>query len=342
MPYCKSDEQQASASRERLKRKSIQVQSNNLFEIAKRINRADDIAVYCHTNPDGDALGSMLALYVALKRKGKNVCAYCDTLILDKYKHLYASNEITFPQKKVHSLAVSVDCGDLDRLGQCMRSFLSSKEQIAIDHHKTFAKFTRLYYVNTAVSSCCEIVYELLKELKAIDKDVAGLLFSGIVTDSACFSFPSVTQSTFETASSLLKFGIDNAQIIYDMYKSTSVNKFRLKARVMSQAKLYCYDQIGIISFDRQDYELTETSEDDSEGIINELINIDSLKIAYSISQAGERNFKLSIRTKGNIDASEIAGIFGGGGHLNAAGCRLNGYKEDIIERLIKIGSDRI
>lgn len=316
--------------------------ADNLNEIIKRINRADDIALYCHTNPDGDALGSMLALYVALKRKGKHVCAYCDTPVPEKYKCMYASDEISFPQKRVHTLSICVDCSELDRLGQCMRSFLSAKEQIAIDHHKTFAKFTRLYYVDANVSSCCEIIYAVLKEIRGIDKDVAELLFGGIVTDSACFSFSNVSRSTFDIASSLLKYGIDNAKIIYDVYKSSSLNKFRLKSRVLSKSKFYCDNQIGLLVFERQDYCDTQTDEDDSEGIVNELLNINCLKIAYSLSQVSERSFKLSIRTKGNIDASEIASIFGGGGHFNAAGCRVNGFKEDIIERIVKIGADRL
>lgn len=315
---------------------------NIVAEVAKRLNRADDIALYCHTNPDGDALGSMLALYVALKRKGKTVYAYCDSAIPPKFQTMFAVENVTFPQKLVHSLAVSVDSSSLDRLGQCMRSFLSAREQIAIDHHKTFSKFAGLCLVDCLVASCCEVVYSVLKEMKCIDKEVASLLFSGIVTDSACFSFSSVSSKTFDIASSLLAYGIDNGKLVYDYFRAMSAQKFKLKSRVMSKAKFSNDNRIAIITIDKSDFAETNTAEDDSEGLINEIINVDSVQIAYSLAEVGTHRFKVSIRTKGDIDASEIANVFGGGGHFYASGCRINGYKEDIIERLIKIARDRL
>lgn len=313
-----------------------------LQEIAKRINRANDIALYCHTKPDGDALGSMLALYVALKNKGKNVVAYCDSTVPEKYQCLYKSEEITFPQKRVHELAIGIDSSSIDRLGQCMKSFLSAKAQIAIDHHKSFERFASLCYVDGNASACAEIVFELLKGMKAIDENVAKLLFCGIVTDSGCFSYSNVTKRTHEIACELLKYDFDASGTIYDVYRSISLDKFNLKRRALANVKFFENNQIAVMRFMADDFSATNTTCDDTEGIVSELIDVDRVKVAYALSQVGERNFKMSIRTKDHVDACDIAMTFGGGGHKNAAGCRVNGYLEDIEEKLVKLAKDRI
>lgn len=313
-----------------------------LQEIEKKIHRAKDIAIYCHTKPDGDALGSALALYVALLRKGKDVCVYCDSPIQAKHKCLFKSEDISFPQKRVHELAISLDSSAIDRLGQCMKSFLSAKSQIAIDHHKTFERFAPLCYVDSSASACAEIVFELLKHMRAIDDDIAKLLFCGIVTDSGCFSFSNTTRKTHEIACELLDYKFDASSAIFDVYRSVSVQKFNLKRRVLQKAKFFENNQIAIICFSKEDFAATDTVCDDSEGIVTELMDVDSVKVAYSLSQVGDRNYKLSIRTNGDVDAWDIAMTFGGGGHKNAAGCRVNGYLEDIEERLLKLAKDRI
>lgn len=310
--------------------------------IIRMINRANDVAVYCHTNPDGDTLSSALALYTALKKQGKQVSIYCDMQVPDKYRVLTNSSEIEFPHKGTHELAIAVDCAGIDRLGQCMRSFLSSKAQIAIDHHKSFARFAEICLVDGEAAACAQIMYRLLKQMKAIDGDVAGLLFAGIVTDSGCFAYSSVTEETHVIASELLSYGIGGSDIIYDVFRSTDLNKFRLKCRVLDKAKFFEDGKIAIISFTKNDFEATGTDTADTEGIISELIAIRDVQVAYALAEVGERSFKLSIRTKSAVDASEIAMTMGGGGHSAAAGCRINGYFEDVVEKIVKLAKDRL
>ncbi len=312
----------------------------NAQDVAKKILKSNDIAIYAHTSPDGDALGSALALYVALKRMGKTVCVYCDTPIESLYDEMYGIENVTFPEKRSHNLGISVDSSELDRLGQCMRSFLSCKEQIAIDHHKTFKKFASTCLVDTDVASCAEVVYYVIKEMKSLDKEVASLLFSGIVTDSACLSLLSVNSRTYEIVANLTKYGFDSQGIIYKLYRSLSSKKFDLKKRVFQNVKFYNNSQVAMYCINKDDYIQTGTVEEDGRGFINEVNNISSVKITFALTQAAERSYKISIRTKGNIDASQIANIFGGGGHMRAAGCRINGYREDIEERLLKIAND--
>ena len=315
---------------------------NDFSEIIKRINKANDIALFCHTNPDGDAFGSMLALYFALKKKGKTVTAYCDTQVPNRLASLEGSEHIVLPDSKSHELAISVDTSSIELLGGSLKTFLLAKSQIAIDHHASFKRFTDVSYVEKDACACAQIIYKLIKEMKLLDKTIAKLLFGGIVTDSGCFAFSSVTPETHEFAADLMAYGFNASDVIYKTYRSTTKARFDLKSRVLAKAKFYSNDQIGIIYFGKEDFEKTGTSTFDTEGIVNELIDIDSVKIAYAISEVGDKNFKVSIRSKAPIDASEIAGIYGGGGHKRAAGCRANGYLEDVIDRLVKLASDRI
>ena len=315
---------------------------NDYSDVIKQINKANDIAIYCHTDPDGDALGSMLALGCALKNKGKSVYMYCDSQISKRNSKFEGSEQILSPDTKPHELGISVDCSDLDRLGGCVKSFLSCKTQIAIDHHSSFKRFTEICLVEKDACACAQIVYGILSKMRLIDKRVAKLLFAGIVTDSGNFAYSSVTPETHKIAADLMGFDFDAADTIYNVFRSTTIERFNLKRKALSKAKFYCDNQVGIIVFSVDDFKSTNTSTADTEGIINELIDIETVKVAYALSEVGDKNYKLSVRTKNPIDASEIAGLFGGGGHKNAAGCRVNGYLEDIIEKIVKFANDRI
>lgn len=310
--------------------------------ISKSIAKANSVAVYCHTNPDGDTLCCGLAMYHALRAKGKNVEVFCDTEIPAKYMFLEGAAAVSLPSKGVHDLAVSVDASDVDRLGGAMKSFLSAKEQIAIDHHKTHAKFADITLLDVNAAACAEIVYLLLKKMKLIDEAVAKLLFMGIVSDSGCFSYSNTTTNTHRIAIELMEYGFDASQAVYDIHKRTDMASFRLKISALNKCRFFADNKVAVIIFLNEDFEKTGTSKSNTEGIISALIDIDTVEVAYAISQVGEMNYKLSIRTKGAVDASDCAREFGGGGHKNAAGCRVNGYLEDIIDKIVKIATDRM
>ncbi|MDE5601350.1 MAG: bifunctional oligoribonuclease/PAP phosphatase NrnA [Clostridia bacterium] len=310
-------------------------------QIIKSINRANDIAIYCHTNPDGDTLCGALALHTALKNAGKEAVIYCDCPVPSKFSGLYGVENITFPQKGVHELAISVDCASVDRLGQCVKSYLSAKEQIAIDHHKTFVKFAEICLVEIC-AACSQIMYKFIKQYGKLDENIASLLFAGIVTDSGCFAFSSVREETHQIACDLLRYKFNAPDIIYDVYSSTELKKFKLKSKVLTKTRFFNDNQIAVIVFTQRDFNSTGADISCTEGIITELINIKDVKVAYALAETGTHNYKLSIRTKAMVDASDIATTMGGGGHTRAAGCRINGYLEDVIEKIVKLANDRL
>ena len=139
-----------------------------------------------------------------------------------------------------------------------------------------------------------------------------------------------------------MSYGFDAEAIIYNVFKKTSINKFMLENRVLSKCKFYENNQIAIITFTQDDFQSTSTSMNDTLGTIVSVIDIDSVKIAYAVAEAANRSYKIMIRSKNGVDSSDIAREFGGGGHQRAAGCRLNGYYEDIIDKLLKVARDRL
>ena len=310
--------------------------------ISQEITNAGSISIYTHQNPDCDTLSCALALRLALLSLGKGVDVYSVDPVPNTLCVLNGADAVKLPEKKVHDLSIAVDCDGLDRLGNAMKSFLASKSKIAIDHHKTHKKFADISLVDIEVSACAEIVYRLLKHLNLITKDIAELLFAGIVTDSGCFQFPSATASTHSVASELMSYGINSGKIIYDVFKKSTKNKFMLENVVLSKCKFFNDDQIAIITYTEKDFKDTSTALTDTLGTIVKVIDIDTVKVAFAISEAAPRSYKIMIRTKEDIDASDIAREFGGGGHVRASGCRLNGYYEDIVDKLLKVARDRL
>lgn len=320
----------------------IQREQEQFKRFASEIANANSVSIYTHLSPDCDTLSCALALRIAFLSLGKSVDVYSVDPVPNTLCVLNGADCVVLPEKKVHDLSISVDCDSLERIGNGMRSFLSSKAKIAIDHHKTHKKFADLSLVDVEVSACAEIVYRLLKSMNLVSKDIAELLFAGIITDSGCFQFPSATSSTHIIASELMDYGIDAGKIIYDVFKKTSKNKFMLENLVLNKCKFYEDDQIAIITFTENDFKQTGAVLTDTLGTIVKVIDIDSVKIAYAISEAMPKSYKIMIRTKENIDASDIAREFGGGGHARASGCRLNGYYEDIVDKLLKVARDRL
>lgn len=294
--------------------------------IIQAIKDANCISVYGHINPDCDAISSMLTVARMCEKLGKKVDMYVDSDVPGKYKYFKDIYKIkTQNDLKIHDLSIAVDCGDLNRLGEMEKSFFLSKNTVAIDHHISHKEFAKLTYLDATACSTTSILYKIAKELNLLDKELATYIFAGIVTDCGCFSFDSTTRETHIIAAELMDLGIDAAEIIHKLYYEKSIGRFKLKNNVLANAEFYHNDEIAVILFTSNEYKKTGTTSSDSEGIISNLMDISSVKIAFSISEiVKNKAYKVSIRTKDKFDAVQIAEKFEGGGHKRAAGCRIN------------------
>ena len=311
--------------------------------IKKELEKAETISIFVHINPDGDCIGAGVALCRALNKMGKKAFVYSDDAVPEKYLFLpYVTEYMKLTKDHVDKVdvAICVDVPALDRIGNAIPQFLSARKQLAIDHHVSRAKFADVSAIDADAAAAGELVFELIKMLKQMDDEIAELLFASIISDTGCFQFSNTTDRTLRMAGELRKYKIDAQDIIYKAYSSISKEVFDLKQRVLNKCKFYENNKIGIITFTKEDFEKTNTTPAHTEGIISSIRNINCVKIAISIAEVAKNSYKVSIRTNDGYDATYIAGVFGGGGHKAAAGCRINGIYEDIIERLLKASTD--
>ncbi len=311
--------------------------------IINEIKKANTIAVISHINPDGDTVGSSLAIYKAIQMYGKKPYIFCDDVITDKLSFLQGTEDYNKAKLDKYDLTIAVDCADMERLGvYSAEEFKKGKRKMVIDHHKTNTKYGDINLIDINAAATAQIVTFLLKEMGGLNREVARLLYSGLVTDSGGFTFSNVTAKTMEAASILLEYDIAAHEICDHFLKKIKMNTYKLKARTLSNAKFYDNNQIGIISFLKKDFDETNCDNSSTEGMVNNIINVIGVRVAVAISEVREQNFKVSIRTGEDVDSSKIALMFGGGGHKNAAGFRVNGYYEDVVEKILKAVRDEI
>ena len=313
--------------------------------IIEKLSKAKNVIIICHINPDGDTLGAGLALRAFLLKKGKETVIVCDDNYNNKLSILpnIDSLNVTLDDIKKYDVAVAVDCSDMDRLGYKQTVFNKAFTKLSIDHHKTNTKFADVTLYED-VCATCELMYKLLCywDKSSIDKEIATALMCGIITDSGAFSFSSTTDVTFGIVAELYNYGIDVSSLIHHFTKSVSLNAFKLRSHVLNKCRFECDNKVGIIFFNDNIFKDTGTNITETEGIINHVINIDSVVVAIAITEVGSKYYKVSFRTKDPVDASDCAMVFGGGGHQYASGCRISGFYEDVIDKLVKVCSDRL
>lgn len=317
-------------------------------EFLNAVDSSKTICLISHINPDGDTCGSALALYRALKLYGKDqVYIYCDSSFRDSLKVLEGIDEYNKTQVDKCDLAIACDCAEYDRLGEYFKLFDKAKFRVNIDHHKTNSRYGDINIIEPGISATCEVMYKIIKAMDefkpCLDDVVAKLLYSGLVTDSGGFTFSNVSNQTHEIASKLIQYNFSAGEICEHFLKSVSLKVFNLRMRVLSNAKFYQDGKIGMIYFSQDDFAATSTTLEDTEGAINYIRNVDTVEVAVAITQSEQPNsYKISIRTSDRVDASKIAFIFGGGGHKNAAGCRISGFYEDIKDKLLRACVDEL
>lgn len=308
-----------------------------LENIKNSIIKADTIAVICHVSPDCDTVGAGLALSEFIKKMGKSrVDLYCD----DTYTKLNFLSELSPNAEDLfdeYDLAVAVDVATAERMGDMRKHYYRAKDRFVIDHHKSNEFSGVELYLEATASSTCEIMYSVFEYIDKtiIDKKIAELLYAGILTDSGAFYHPTTTEKTHSVLSKLYQYNIDANKIYYELFKKISLPTFKLHTLALSKAKFLKDGQVAVLTFMGKDFIETETDYSSTEGCINKVLDVDGVKIAVSIAEVEQNSYKISFRSKGDLDVSLCASRFGGGGHKNAAGCRLKGDYYDVLDKLI-------
>ncbi len=310
-------------------------------EIIKTLGRAQNVLVVTHVFPDGDALGSLLAMGDILESLGKNVVLYSEEKVSHLYDFLPGSNKLvtTLPDLSVFDCALALDCGDKYRLGKEMDRLLEVHPFIMIDHHAGNKKFGDISWVDPKRASTAEMVFDLSVALDTdLSYDAAYCLYAAIVSDTGSFKYSSTTAETFRVARELIVKGVKPSEVAGKLFDNFTVSRLSLMNEVLASLQLYENNQIALITVTQEMFDKTGASPGDTETFINYPRSLGTVKVAAFVKENKGDEISVSLRSKGkDCDVAQVAEKFGGGGHRNAAGFRVP--KEDINEvrnRLLK------
>ena len=314
---------------------------DNLKEIAKRIKKADKICLMVHENPDGDAIGSILAMYHALNNMGKRVDAYIENLP-PNMKFLTGSKSLSIYDDNVskeYDLAIALDCGTKDRA--CGNElFDKSKYTINIDHHVSNPEYADLNHIDSSAAATGEIVYLLLKRLGIIiEKEIAEAIYIALISDTGMFRHQNVTKRVFDIAGDLVTYGIDTSELTRRFFYENSLDKLKLLSRALDNLELYSRSRVGLIAFDSSAKDGLRVNDSDFEGIVDYARNVKGVEVGVFIKpRLG--GYRVSLRSNGDFDCNKVATELGGGGHVKAAGIQINRRSlmevKDIVLRKIE------
>lgn len=312
--------------------------NNSLAEIAAVLNNAKTVAIACHVRPDGDALGSGLALCLALKNAGKSAYMLCEDEPPERLKILPAIGQThrALPEEAgTPDLFVAVDSAELSRIGVFASSYQSFKGvTLNIDHHISNPRFAQYNYVLPDSTATCEIMPEIFAAAGyEITKEIADLLALGLLTDSGNFTHNDVSAKTFAVASEIKAAGADISGIGYLMFTHQIKGRALLYGRVINRMRFMLDDKLVFLTVTQKDFEETGTDKAQTEGFVDYPLSIEGVEVSISLMEVKKNQYKASLRSK-RADVNAVAGQFGGGGHVLASGCMLFGEYEEIIERL--------
>lgn len=306
-----------------------------LDNIVEEINKAQTIAILTHESPDGDAMGSSLAMYNALKDMGKN-----PDVIIPEYSRIFkflpgTENIVKEPKQEEYDLAIALDCGDLKRLNGFASVFEDAKTTISIDHHSMNPMFADFNYVNPVSPACCQILVIVLEYLNVkITKDIGTCLLTGIITDTGGFKYSGVSAETFEFAAWLLNSGVNVSEIYKKVLQIKTRANYELTKIAMDRMEFLEDNKITFTYITLEEQARFGNEEGSHEGIVEIGRDIEGVEVSIFLRET-EDGYKTSLRSNEYINVSDVCLMFGGGGHPRAAGCKVSGTPEQIKIKLI-------
>ena len=306
-----------------------------LDEIFKEINNAESIVILTHESPDGDAVGSSLAMKLALEKIGKKpdviIHSYAEVFkFLPGTQDIKETSEITN-----YDLAIALDCATLKRLKEG-QYFENAKQTIVIDHHGSNNMFGDFNFVNPVSPACCEILAGVFEYYNInIDKEIGSCLITGIITDTGGFQYASTTAETFEFAAELLRKGVNVSDIFQRVMRTVSMAHFELTKRVMDRMEILENGKVAFTYINNADVDEVDAKEGDDEGLVELGRDIVGVEVSILLKQK-EDGYKVSLRSTSYVNVSDVCLMFGGGGHPRAAGAFIKGTTEEVKQKLLK------
>ena len=310
--------------------------TRTLLNLLKLIKTNKKFLIVSHISPEGDAIGSSIALALGLEKMGKSVYVINRDPVPDILKFLPSAKIVTrkIPSGKFDVMFI-VDCPNMERTGL---KNLRAKITVTIDHHLLLSQVIpkqSLNLIDPKASATGELVYKLLHSLRVpIDKAIATNLYTAILTDTGGFRYSNTTPESLKIASRLVAAGADPWEITKEVYENFSFNRLRLVSLCLPTIEKK--GKITSITVTRNMFKKTKTSIEDAENIVDFPRQIKGSEVALLFREDRKNLYKISLRSKGKVNVAKIAKTFGGGGHANAAGCKLTGSLREVKEKIFK------
>ncbi len=296
----------------------MKISNANLEKLRQLIDQSENIAIVSHVNPDGDNLGSSLALARVLRNYGKDTEVIGHDEIDDYLKFLPDLDYYTKDYKDSYDLLLILDASEMERIGPARSVAENSKKTAVIDHHIGGKIKSDLNIIHPDAPATCQLIYEVIDRLDLpIDKTAASLLYTGIVTDTGRFMYSDTDKETLEIAGALLELGADKEYIYRNLYQSKPIKVLQFETYLISQAE-FMDDKVFAISSKEKVAEYG-VQMGDSDHVVSLLRDLEGIEISMLLKEYGDGEYKISLRSK-SVDVSKTARENGGGGHANASG----------------------
>lgn len=310
-----------------------------------KIRMANSVAIMSHTSPDGDNLGSLEAMYGFLKGLNKEVVYLSNDDVPKDFVYLPSTKARVDVSSvdEAFDLLIALDSSDTDRFGAKGKElFEKAKFTVNIDHHMSNLSYADLNCVLPKATSTGEVLFRVLEAMDAtITPEMATGFYTAISTDTGSFQYDSVNGDTHRIVAKLYDAGCDHNMVVQSVYQSMSKEKLALSARVLSDLRFMADGKISIAICRLKDMEATGASKDDTEGIVEKARNIDGVEMAIFLKEKAHE-VKLSFRSKSYLNCTEFASVFGGGGHIRAAGASSSESLESVLERVEALIKEKI
>lgn len=311
-------------------------------EVLHLLKKYDRYVLGCHLHPDGDAIGSLLALGLALETAGKEVAMVVPGGVPVTYRFLEGTEKILPVPSFTPEVMIALDCADRERLLLPEEVFASGALLVNIDHHLSNSMFGDFNYVLPEASATGEIVYDLLTGGGfTLDKRVAAAVYTAVATDTGFFRYSNTNGRVLAIAAQLVAaYGISPSRIAEEVYEERSYDSLRLLGEVLSTLRLAAGGKIAWMTMSQELMATYAVPLEETENFVNHTISIRGVEVGLFFKEIGPEETKVSWRSKIGLDVSRLAAHFGGGGHARAAGCTIKAPVAQAVEKVLPFLSD--
>ncbi len=315
-----------------------------LDDVKNALLSAQSALIFCHVRPDGDTVGSAVALKFVLESFGKKCDLVCDSEYPSRLNFLPYANYFFRPErvKGRYDIHVAADVASENLLGGSWGLFKSNKNTVNIDHHLSNERYAELNYVEP-VASTSIIIYELIKKLGfCVEERTATAILLGVLTDTGVFLNPNTDARALHVAAETTALGADFKTISYETRKM-SREKSLLLSEVLLKTRYLLDGKLAIVTTTSEMLAAHGLKADATDGFADYSLWTDGVEVSVAMLQDKHNLYRISIRSRGNVNVNDVAAEFGGGGHVCASGCVIKGYYEEVIERItraVEVNSD--